>query len=62
MTIKKAVLQMNKINATNDKSTKKTSARKKWREIEDLRNRYALMRELQEDDHLLELEIDDLLI
>ena len=53
---------MNKINTNDDKSSKKTSAKKKWREIEDLRNRYALMRELQEDDHLLELEIDDLRI
>ena len=53
---------MNKIDTTNDNNTKKTSTRKKWREIEDLRNRYALMRELQEDDHLLELDIDDLVI
>ena len=53
---------MNKVNQSNDNTKQKPTNKRKWRELEDLRDRYALMRELQEDDFLLEMEIDDLTI
>ena len=62
MTITKAVYNMNKNNHPQTKTDKKPGIKRKWRELEDLRDRYALMRELQEDDYALELEIDDLRI
>jgi hypothetical protein len=51
---------MNKIDKGSQKNTKKSGTKQKWREIEAIRDRYQLMKELQEDDYSLELEIDEL--
>jgi len=53
---------MNKINKTNNQTKSKSSSKKKWREIEEIRDRYALMKELQDDDFCLDMEIEDLSI
>lgn len=51
---------MNKINKGSDKTPKKSASKKKWREIEEIRDRYALMKELREDDYSLDIDIDEL--
>ena len=51
---------MNKIDKGAQKTSKKSSSKQKWREIEAIRDRYQLMKELQEDDYSLDLEIEDL--
>jgi hypothetical protein len=51
---------MNKINKGSGKTPKKANSKNKWREIEEIRDRYALMKELQEDDHNLDIDIEEL--
>ena len=53
---------MSKSDNSANKTNKRSRSKKHWREIEEIRDRYALMRELQENDYCLELEIDDLAI
>lgn len=50
------------INTEQTTNKKPSSSKKKWREIEELRDRYALMKELQEDDFCLDMDIDELSI
>ena len=53
---------MLRVNKSPQKKAKKPSSKHKWREIEAIRDRYQLMKELQEDDYSLEMELDDLVI
>jgi hypothetical protein len=53
-------IKMNKIDKGSQKTTKKSSSKQKWREIEVIRDRFQLMKELQDDDYSLELDIEDL--
>ncbi|MCJ8267776.1 MAG: DUF3545 family protein [Psychrosphaera sp.] len=51
---------MNQINKSPSKSAKKATTKQKWREIEAIRDRYELMKELRDDDYSLEMDMEDL--
>lgn len=51
---------MDKIEKTSEKSPKKTRSKQKWREIEAIRDRYQLMKELQDDDYSLEMDVEEI--
>ena len=51
---------MTKIDKSTPSKEKKTRSKTKWREIEAIRERRQLMKELQEDDYSVELDFDEL--
>lgn len=52
---------MSNIKNSPQKSAKK-STKQKWREIEAIRDRHQLMKELREDDYCWEMDVDQLKI
>lgn len=48
------------LNVVNDKSEKTRNAKRKWREIEAIKEKYRLRQELQDMDLALEVELDDM--
>lgn len=51
---------MTTINKSTGNKEKKTRSKSKWREIEAIRERNQLMKELQEDDYAHDLDFDEL--
>jgi hypothetical protein len=51
---------MTKITESTPDKEKKTRSKTKWREIETIRDRRQLMKELQEDDYSVELDFEAL--
>jgi hypothetical protein len=51
---------MTNIAKSPEKKAQKTSAKNKWREIENIRDRFQLMKELRDDDYSLEMDMEDL--
>ena len=51
---------MTNINKSTPSKEKKTRSKSKWREIEAIRERNQLMKELQEDDYSLDLDFEEL--
>lgn len=51
---------MTTIDKSLPKKDKKSRAKTKWREIEAIRDRHQLMKELQEDDYTYDWEGDEL--
>jgi hypothetical protein len=51
---------MNQINKSPAKGAKKATTKQKWREIEAIRDRYELMKDLREDDYSLEMDMEEL--
>lgn len=51
---------MNTIKNGPEKNAKKSSNKQKWREIEAIRDRHQLLKELQEDDYCWDVDTKEL--
>ncbi len=51
---------MSNIKNGPEKNAKKSANKQKWREIEAIRDRHKLMKELKEDDYCWEMDLDEL--
>lgn len=51
---------MTQINKSTPNKEKKTRSKNKWREIEAIRDRRQLIKELQEDDYGYDLNLEEL--
>lgn len=51
---------MSSIKNAPQKDAKKSSTKQKWREIEAIRDRYQLAKDLQDDDYCWEIDLEEL--